>query len=393
MKQYYPDTKIDLSTSFMEKSLNLCKTLGFVSMINIPVWMTLSGCYNFRTQLINNNTLINMLHFGRGVFGSDFGSTAFVFLKQRIQKFRGTYRRLFTKQGAVDSLDQKEKWFFEKFGEYTSNQDNYVRIPGHIFSYQISEHIYLHFTEDKKIGDFATAKQGLITGNNDRFLRLWFEISFANMQTGCQSREETIDSNVKWYPYNKGGEYRKWYGNCWYVVDWFNDGEEIQHYYDSTGKLRSRPQNMSYYFKEGLTWTALTAGIFSMRYSPTGFIFDAMGPTCFSNSKNDSKYILGLLNSKVGAKFLRILCPNLKFDQKPIERVPYIYEKSETDRLDLLVEDCINIAKNDWDTDEISWNYKRHPLLNYGVSIYSGLGDGSNPPAAQFGIEKKRILI
>ena len=363
VKTNYPDTKVDLSTVFMEKNLAMCKRHGLISMINIPVWMNLAGCQKFRIRLINSSTLVNMLHFGRGVFGSDFGSTAFVFYKQFITGFKGKYRRLYLKQGAVDAVEQKEKWFFEGIGEYVVNQLNYLRVPGYAFTYQISDKIYKHFSDDKTIGAYAVAKQGLITGNNDRFMRLWFEVPFNNMQVDCSSREITIENDIRWYPYNKGGEYRKWYGNNWYVVDWSNDGFDIQHYYDEKGKLRSRPQNMAYYFREGLTWTALTAGKFSMRYSPNGFLFDAMGPVCFANDSKDVYYILGLLNSKLGVMFLRILCPNLKFDQKPLENVPLIVDESKKNQVNELVTQCVTIAKNDWDSYETSWDFIAHPIM------------------------------
>jgi hypothetical protein len=362
VKNNYPDTKVDLSTVFMEKNLTYCKPYGLVSMINIPVWMNLAGCQKFRVSLINENTLVNMLHFGRGVFGSDFGSTAFVFKKRFLHSYKGRYRRLFLRQGAVDSVEQKEKWFFEGIGEFAVKQENYLHVPGYSFTYQVSDQIYKHFEEDKTIGAYAVAKQGLITGSNDRFMRLWFEVPFNNLQLDCPNRESAKENGIRWYPYNKGGEYRKWYGNCWYVVDWFNDGYEIQNFYDEKGKLRSRPQNMAYYFKEGLTWTALTAGKFSMRYSPKGFLFDAMGPVCFADEKENLNYILGMLNSKLGTTFLRILCPNLKFDQKPLENVPLIIDTAKKSLINELVCSCISLSQDDWNCFEVSWNFARHPL-------------------------------
>lgn len=361
VKTDYPDTKADMSTVMMEKSIDMSKVNGYLSMINIPVWMTLAGCERFREKLIKNNSLINMLHFGRGVFGSDFGSTAFVFTNRKLNNYFGLYQRLFLKQGAVDSVEQKEKWFFEGIGKFLSNQDNYLKIPGYAFTYQISKKVYDHFETAKKVGSYGSAKQGLITGSNDLFLRFWFEVSTKNMTINCKSRSETVNNNIRWYPYNKGGEFKKWFGNCWYVVDWFNDGFSIQNFYDDKGKLRSRPQNMNYYFYEGLTWTALTAGKFSMRYSPSGFIFDAMGPVCFIFDKIYEKYILGLLNSIVGNMFLRILCPNLKFDQKPLENVPCIV--SNVSYVNSLVDECITIAKNDWDSYEFSWGFRKHPIV------------------------------
>lgn len=363
VKNVYPDAKVDLSTVFMERSLTMCKSNGCTAMINIPVWMNLAGCQNLRSGIIKNNSLINMLHFGRGVFGSDFGSTAFVIYKTHVHYYNGKYRRLFLEQGAVDSVTQKQEWFFQGIGEYYARQEDYLCIPGNAFVYQISSKMFEHFSKSRKLGEYAAAKQGLITGNNELFMRFWHEISFSNVMFDCPNREKAIESHKRWYPYNKGGEYRKWYGNNNYVVDWANDGYAIQHYYDEKGKLRSRPQNTAFYFRESLTWTALTAGKFSMRFSPQGFIFDAMGPACFVSDISHSYYILGYLNSKVGVSFLRILCPNLKFDQKPLENTPFIDEIIERSSIKECTNQCINYAKDDWDSYEISWDFKRNPLV------------------------------
>ena len=361
LKIDYPYSKVDFSTVFMERVLKLCNHQGMMSMINIPVWMNLAGCQQLRKNIIENDTLINMLHFGRGVFGSDFGSTAFVFSKKKIKNYVGVYRRLFLKQGAVDSLEQKEKWFLDGIGEYVTSEEKYLLVPGCAFTYQVSEKIYEHFSKDQPIGKYASAKQGLITGNNDLFLRFWYEIPRDNMEVCCVQRENTLSNGIRWYPYNKGGEYRKWYGNFLYVVDWAEDGFKIQNYYDEKGKLRSRPQNVNFYFKSGLTWTALTAGQFSMRYSPKGILFDAMGPECFTNDVKYEKYILALLNSKVGTLFLRLLCPNLKFDQKPLENVPFI--QKDFRMVDVISDQCIEKSKRDWDAFETSWDFKKHPLV------------------------------
>lgn len=332
-----------------------------MAMINIPVWMSLASCEELRKWLISNKTIVNMLHFGRGVFGSDFGSVGFVYQNSKINQYFSSFRRLFTKQGAVDRVSQKEEWFFEGLGKYFTNQDRFNEIPSSPFAYWISNRTYEVFEKFSNIGSFANAKQGLITGNNDLFMRLWNEIDITKFSCSTLNREDTKVNKYKWYPYNKGGEYRKWFGNNYYVVNWENDGYEIQNFTNDKGKLRSRPQNLGYYFKEGLTWTALTAGVFSMRYSPRGYLFDAMGPVCFVNEKEQQMNILGLLNSVVGDKFLKILSPNLKFDQKPLENVPY-YELNNK-RIVELVNENIMLSKKDWDLYEISWDYKAHPLL------------------------------
>lgn len=358
IKSNFPNSKSDMSTVFMERLLKYCRKNRYISMINIPVWMTQSGCLNLRKILLNTTTLINMLHFGRGVFGSDFGSVGFVIKKQSIKEYYGLYRKLYIKQGAVDSVEQKKIWFFDGIGKFLNKQENYTKVPGYAFTYQISDKFYEIFNTYNSIGNYAVAKQGLITGNNDKFLRFWFEVN----NNSVSFINKDIKHN-KWYPYNKGGEYNKWYGNNWRVVNWENNGFEIKNLKDENGKLRSRPQNMNYYFEQGLTWTALTAGNFSMRFSPSGFIFDAMGPMCFVENKSNEKYILGLLNSCVGVSFLRILCPNLKFDQKPLEKVPCIISRNK--EVDYLVDENIELSKIDWDSFETSWDFKKHPIIEF----------------------------
>lgn len=360
VKKNFPNSKSDMSMVFMERLLTYCNDSRYISMINIPVWMTQSGCLNLRKKLLNMTTLVNMLHFGRGVFGSDFGSVGFVIRNKMVKEYNGLYRKLYLKQGAVDSIEQKEKWFFEGIGKFLNKQENYTKVPGYAFTYQISERFYEIFNSDKSIGHYAVAKQGLITGNNDKFMRFWFEVKNNNI-----SLVSKWVKDFKWYPYNKGGEYNKWYGNNLYIVNWENNGFEIRNFKDSKGKLRSRPQNINYYFKQGLTWTALTAGKFSMRFSPAGFMFDAMGPVCFVENKSNEKYILGLLNSCVGVSFLRILCPNLKFDQKPLERVPCLINKSLNPNIDYLVDKNIEISKKEWDSFENSWDFEKHPIIEF----------------------------
>lgn len=359
VKKFFKDTKIDLSTVFMEKCINIANDYGFLSMINIPVWMNLSSCTDFRKYLIQNSRFINMLHFGRGVFGSDFGSTAFIISRYCIDGFVSQFKKLYDVQGEVEHIIHKQQKFFRNNNNYYICQNSFLKIPNYNFTYSMSKIIYNHFESDNTIGDYATARQGLITGNNEVFMRFWFEVNHFNTALCCKTRLETKTNGLKWYPYNKGGEYKKWYGNNLYVVDWLNDGKGIRTYFDSNGKLKSRPQNMDYYFKSGYTWTALTAGKFSMRYSKDGFIFDAMGPTCFP--KNENKYILGLLNSKVGIKFLRMLCPNLKFDQKPLEVVPCIIDNSRIVEQNVL--NNITISRIDWDSFETSWDFPKHSLM------------------------------
>ena len=237
VKKNYPDTKSDMSTVCMEKALNMCKTCGYMSMINIPVWMFLSSYEKLRGIMLSENTIINMVHPGRGIFGSDFGTTSFVIGKKHIVGYLGHYRRLFEKQGEVETIEIREHRFLEKKGIFFANQDSFAKIPGSPVAYWISKELLTDF-KAQKVSDISSPKVGLQTGENDRFVRLWYEVNNAKIKFDAHSIESAIQSQAKWFPYNKGGFFRKWYGNNDCIVNWENDGYEIRHFYDKCGKVQ-----------------------------------------------------------------------------------------------------------------------------------------------------------
>ena len=200
VKKNYPDSKSDLSTCFMERCGQLISQNGYYTMINIPVWMFLSSFERLRKKIEVGNTYVNMVHFGRGIFGSDFGTTSFVISKRHINAYTGVYRRLFEKQGAVDSIDQKEKWFFEGMGYYTAKQENFSKIPGSPVAYWVSEKIFDCFCNAKKIDDVSYPRQGLATGNNEQFLRMWHEVVKNDIKFDSVSHEEFFKSGLKYIP-------------------------------------------------------------------------------------------------------------------------------------------------------------------------------------------------
>ncbi|MEG6570191.1 BREX-1 system adenine-specific DNA-methyltransferase PglX [Thermoanaerobacterium thermosaccharolyticum] len=207
--------------------------------------------------------------------------------------------------------------------------------------------------------------KGLATADNNRFLRLWHEVDINKIGFGFKSRYEAKKSGLKWFPYNKGGSYRKWYGNNEYVVNWYDDGYEIRNYRDKNGRLLSRPQNMDYYFREGITWSALTSGNLSSRYTEIGYIFDTKGPICFPRNNEDIYLLLGFLNSKLSMEALEILAPTLDFNPGSISKLPIVNKNMITLQIDQLVNQNISISKTDWDSFETSWDFEEHPLLKY----------------------------
>ncbi len=349
VKKHYPDSKSDLSTCFMEKCENLTIANGYYAMINIPVWMFLASYEKLRHNIVLKNTYLNMLHFGRGVFGSDFGTTSFVISKEKINGYIASYRRLFEKQGAVDSVEQKEKWFFEGMGQYNADQSQFSKIPGTPLAYWVSENFVSTF-ENNTIEKIADAKKGLSTGDNNRFLRLWYEIQFDKC---CLSTDE-YKPQYKWYPINKGGEFRKWYGNNDYLINWDNDGSEIKAFSGSVIR------NPSYYFRESITWTMLSSSCFGVRYSKKGKIFEGAGPSLFTN--NDIYYILALLCSCVGNYYIRTFNPTININIGDICNVPFI-KNDKSENVEAIAKQNIQLSKEDWDSFETSWDFRKHPFI------------------------------
>ncbi|WP_067929228.1 BREX-1 system adenine-specific DNA-methyltransferase PglX [Alicyclobacillus shizuokensis] len=385
LKQNYPDTKSDMSTVFMERGFDLCKPTGMMSMINIPVWMFLSSYEKLRKNIVETKTIINMLHLGRGVFGSDFGTTAFVILNKNIEHYTAVYRKLYQKHGAVDSVERKEERFFEGVGYYSTKQDDFSKIPGSPISYWTNSNVRSIFNEQLSLNQVGVAKQGLATGSNEKFLRLWFEVDFNKIGFNCASADKARESKLKWFPCNKGGEFRKWYGNNNHIINWENDGFEIKNFKDESGKLRSRPQNQEYYFREGLTWSTLTSAALSVRYTPTGFIFETKGSMYFANNNGNLFYILGYLNSKLVDYLIKIISPTIDYHEGPLSSLPIVFD--EVGVISEIVRDNVSISKEDWDLFETSWDFKSHPLIKFrqgANTIAKALDNWSMYSEAQF---------
>lgn len=356
VKKHYPDTKSDLSTIFMEKTLAMCQDSGYMSMINIPVWMFLSSYEKLRLSILEHNTYSSMLHLGRGIFGSDFGTTAFVIAKRRIENYRGSYRRLFEKQVAVDSIEEKEQKFFSGKGAFVGVQENFAKIPGSPVAYWVSENFLAAYSQ-KTLSEYGFAKSGLQTGQNDLFLKYWHEVSVHNIAFGMHTKEEYLASERKWAPQIKGGDYRKWYGNFDYVVNWENDGQEIRNC--KGARLNAMGRN-DLFFREGITWSHTTSSVYGARYLPFGHLFNVEAPTLFV-SKEKQHYILGFLNSCVAQKYLTAINATMHYLVGDISSLPLIFRANEC--LSELVKENISISRTDWDSFETSWDFARHPLL------------------------------
>ena len=364
VKLYYPNTKTDLSTVMMEKSCEMIKELGYFSMINIPVWMFLSSYEKLRLKLIEECTFVNLLHFGRGIFGADFGTVSFV-LRNRFPKgYMGQYRRLFDRQSIVDSVETKEEWFFDEKGKYVTGQTDFNYIGGNPIVYWAPKNLL----EDFHIGDslklYGDTRQGMATSDNNRFLRLWYEVETKKIGFGMNNAEQAKSSMKKWFPYNKGGEFRKWYGNEDYIVNYENDGYEVKKYAADLYKTPSRTiKSMSEYFKPCLSWSKVTIGTVAFRYYPKGFVFDVAGCCVFYNNTEKMKYDFGFLNSCVAKTILEMISPTVNYEAGHIASLPVVGNYEESENIARLVDDNKAISKSDWDSFETSWDFKKHPLV------------------------------
>jgi hypothetical protein len=355
VKQNYPDTKSDMSTVMMEKTLAMCSENGFMAMINIPVWMFLSSYEKLRNNILRQNSYVNMLHFGRGVFGSDFGTTSFVIGKKHINNYLASYRRLFEKQGAVDSIDVKEKWFFEGKGKYDAKQENFAKIPGAPVAYWVSEIVLKNFSL-KNLKTILNPKQGTSTGNDELFVRLWHEISNEKFSDKEITIESALSSEYKYFPLDKGGTFRRWYGNNEKVIAMDNES------YNLLLNMGNHLPSRELYFKEGITWSKITSSGASYRYDNKGFVFSSVGLKGFP-SEIDKWYVLGLLNSVITTYCLQIISPGLSTVSGDLEKIPCKFDEDNRKIINELVQKNISLSKSDWDAFETSWDFTHHPLV------------------------------
>lgn len=362
VKRCYSEAKSDLFAALIIKCLEFTKQNGYSSLVTMQSWMFLSSFEEMRTKLLTLNTLTTLMHMENMVMGIAFGTAVSVFRKGAVKGYKGTYNQI----KLADIENAKPKSFpvaGNRFAQVSS--DNFSKIPGMPVAYWVSEKFIKAFEKGKCLGVVCEARKGLATSDNNRFLKIWFEVAANNICFSCSSNEESRELNFKWYPHNKGGEFRRWYGNNEYVINWYHDGFEIRNFRDEKGKLLSRPQNTNYNFKNSLTWSKITSGTFSARYCAGGFLFDDAAAICYSNDKARLKYVLGFLNSSIAQYMLDILNPTLNKQISDMSNLVILNDEEKT--INSCVEQNIIISQSDWDSFETSWDFKIHPLLDYMV--------------------------
>lgn len=354
VKRCYSEAKSDLFAAIIIKCLEFTKQNGYSSLVTMQSWMFLSSFEEMRTKLLTLNTLTTLMHMENMVMGIAFGTAVSVFRKGAVKGYKGTYNQI----KLADIENAKPKSFpvaGNRFAQVSS--DNFSKIPGMPVAYWVSVNTINAF-DKPKLESGVNAVKGLDTCDNDTFVRFWNEVDIHNINFSARSSEDTFEA--KWYPYCKGGGYSKWYGFMDKVVDWKDDGNILRNLRDSNGKIKSRPQNIRYYFKEGLTWSTITSYKLSLRYM-NHCIFGGGGSAMFMSS--NLYYNLCFVNSKVTEYFLSFMNPTLNFLVGDILGLPIIIDESKKEVVEPLARNNINISKIDWDSFEPSWDFKTHPLL------------------------------
>lgn len=349
VRKHYPDAKSDMSTVCMEKALSICNSCGYMAMINIPVWMFLSSYERLRNKILTSNTIVNMVHPGRGIFGSDFGAVSFVFAKSHIIGYAGHYRRLFNKQGEVKSIEEREQAFLNNVGGFFAQQKNFSKIPGTPVAYWVSKAFFCAFEKDS-LSNYYDIKAGMCTGANAIFILNWHEVDFSR----------TYMSSPNGYLYtahNKGGEYRKWYGNRELVLKYNTVALKEMELNDGF-----RHDGKEYYFREHIGWSKITSGTSSFRYFEGGFTFDSAGLGLFPITDQNIFLTLSFLNSKVSEELIGLLNPTLNVTPIVVKKLPFT-DITVAPKVEVLVKENIELCKCDWDSFETSWDFQRHPLI------------------------------
>ncbi|WP_019720354.1 BREX-1 system adenine-specific DNA-methyltransferase PglX [Heyndrickxia coagulans] len=361
MNKEYNDYKTDLYSAFIYKTSLMTKENGYSALMTPFTWMFISSHEKLRKVLIDKQSISSLVQLEYSAFEeATVPICTFVIQRQhqrtigeyvRLSDFRGSNLQPIKLSEAANNIDSNYR--------YTRNSSSFYHIPKCPIVYWVSDKIIEQFKTNRKLDEFVVGGNGMTTGKNERFLRLWFEVNIKDISFDSRNSIEAMNSKRKWFPYIKGGEYRKWYGNYEYVINWGNDGEDIKNF----GRCFLR--NSSYYFQEGVSWSKISSSKFSVRYTPVGTLFDVAGISLFKNENDeideiDIKEVLGYLNSKVASNFISILSPTLNFESGTVKSLPYIKPK---ENVNSIVDNLIKLHKDDWDFYETSWDFLIHPFI------------------------------
>lgn len=363
VKKNYEDGKADLFSVFMELAIDRLKAHGRYGMINMQSWMFLSSFEKLRKTLLDNCHIESMLHLGSRTFdelsGEVVQNTTFVVAKHNANR-SGAYFRLVEGKCCVD----KERMFLHTVEQgakiYYPNvlQENFEKIPGCPIGYWVSEKILSRFAGNLALSAVCKPTQGLATADNARFLRYWHEVSLEKIGFGMKSAAEAKESGKKWFITTKGGPFRRWYGNMYYLVNWENDGQELKEFEGAVIRNEKR-----YFTSSGATWSTIASGKPSFRFFDRSWLFETKGSVCFPIKEDKLYTLIGYLNSPIVVACLQTLSPTLDYHEGPMGKVPY-EDIEDAQNIENLVKTNIEISKSDWDSHETSWDFQQNELIS-----------------------------
>ena len=379
VKKFYPDSKSDLFAVFIEHGNEMVKRAGFNCMVTMQSWMFLSSFEKMLVNALQTKTITNLMHMENMVMGIAFGTAVTVFQNVAVHGYKGTYNQI-KLQDIENDVPKQFPVSGNRFAQVST--DNFSKIPGKPLAYWVSNEMLRSFADFAPLGDNYPICIGMRTGDDERFLRAWYEVPFTKIGIGYKSASEFTEQHRKWVPYNKGGEYRKWYGNNILVVNWENNGLEIK---DNTRRkypqlgdnLNWKITNEKHYFKEGITWGTISSGAASFRAYGCGFIFSTKGSAIIVAGRQ-RQHLLCFLNSKIAYSMLKVLSPTVGFDVGYIGSIPYRTPKEKSAEIvENYYKKNVDFAKKDWDSFETSWDFAEHPLVKWSRQLRDATSIGA----------------
>lgn len=359
IKNHYPDYKSDFFSAFIVRGSEMTKPEGYCGYFTPYVWMFIQSYEKLREYLYSNATIETLIQFEYSAFEeATVPVCTFVFKNSHVNK-KGCYLRLVDFRGGMEVQRQKTLEAIANHDcgfYYEQNTDNFSKIPGSPVAYWVSK-AFIKTFDEKKIDNYGSTNNGFTTGDNNKFLRQWYEVSYSKINFAASDIDDACQSKAIWFPYNKGGAFRKWYGNNDYVINWYDNGFDIKAY----GHLV--PRSMKYQFKASISWSKITSSVSSFRIKSAGTMFDVAGLSLFLRDEEISNYILALCNSCYAQKCLEFLSPTLNYETGHISSIPVNIDYEQKNDVDALTEDNITLAQKDWDSFETSWDFKKHPLV------------------------------
>ncbi|MEG0855805.1 MAG: BREX-1 system adenine-specific DNA-methyltransferase PglX [Terrisporobacter sp.] len=371
IKHNYKDSKSDTFAAFMEYCIEKVSSKGHLGFLTPFVWMFIVSYEKLRKYIIDQSNISSLVQLEYNAFPEACVPVCTFTLRNTNIDVSGEYIKLSDFTGSenqeartLEAINDSRIYY-----RYSCYSNKFKKIKGMPISYWISDNMADIFETSKLIRNYGDSREGMATANNDLFLKMWYEVNSNNIGFGIKDRENAMKSNKRWFPYNKGGAFKRWFGNNEFIVNWENDGFDIRNYRDvKTGRVRSHNYNLDYIFKKGITWSSISSSLFSCRISNTGRLSDSKGPTLYIENDTKLKYILGFLNSTVAQQFLNMTAATIDYKVGDIADLPIKIDLDKINDVNEIVDMCVSLQKNNYDNLEISYDFKVHPIIKFNVN-------------------------